>query len=341
LCHRNDYRYGALLITQVDEKVCEQVVWCTPKLQYPFDHAGTYHFPSIVKGMYFEKLDGTNVVAYHYMCDGRDCVSFKTRLTPIIVDGRYGAFIAMLRELLESQPWINTVISQNPAYNLSFEMWGSRNPVMITYPEPLALTLLFGVHRESHAVTPCTALESSPGVRIPREYVLTSNDAERTYNEYRAAMSIRNQGENLTVEGMVLYAYTVESRWVMFKCKPEEIEKVHWCTGGIPHAALWTTALNSFEAADTGFEQFLALLHEEYTDSQIGKSEARIAKIYAEATAHIQFASRVNAVWTAAKQAGLDITKDKAETMRFMSGHFDRKEMRRVGSAVLKQAGLL
>jgi hypothetical protein len=45
-------------------------------------------------------------------------------------------------------------------------------------------------------------------------------------------------------------------------------------------------------------------------------------------------------VWILAKQNGLDITKDKRDTMRFVSIYFPKSIMGKVGGTILKLAGL-
>ena len=66
LCHKTDYRYGAVVITRVGEDPCPQLIHATPKLRYPFDRDGRFRFPPIARAHVYEKLDGTNVLAYRY-----------------------------------------------------------------------------------------------------------------------------------------------------------------------------------------------------------------------------------------------------------------------------------
>jgi hypothetical protein len=53
------------------------------------------------------------------------------------------------------------------------------------------------------------------------------------------------------------------------------------------------------------------------------------------------FCSKINSIWKLAKDNGLDVSKNKNETMRFLSNYFDKKEMSKVGTHILKQAGLI
>jgi hypothetical protein len=67
ICRQSDHRYGCLLITKVNDEDCQQIIWTTPKLDYPFDKVGNYHFPDCKQIQFYEKLDGTNILSYHYL----------------------------------------------------------------------------------------------------------------------------------------------------------------------------------------------------------------------------------------------------------------------------------
>jgi len=128
----------------------------------------------------------------------------------------------------------------------------------------------------------------------------------------------------------------------MLKCKPEEIEKIHWTASGfIPEKSLFNTALNVFESNDNpSIDNFIELLKEEYPQELITKSYHKIEKVWNKALERIEFTKTVNEVWILAKQNGLDITKDKRDTMRFVSIYFPKSIMGKVGGTILKLAGL-
>jgi len=340
---RNDHRYGALIIFAVDGIPCApQVIYGTPKMHYPFDKTGVYKWPKINELQAWEKLDGSNVLSFWY----RDSlkhkwyVTYKTRLSPIIKDSSFGGFKTMWLELLEDNPWIRDVIKKNPAYNLSFELYGSRNPITIKYKEPLTTALLFGIERGTHNIHPPKALILPKEVRLPAKVVYNKEDPTEFYNNMRASCSKAN-AEELTTEGLVLYVNNGES-WTQIKMKPEEIEKIHWSSGGIPANSIWTTCINAFEdREEVDLPYVTELLKEDFNDQQIIKSENRIKKIFSEARAHVVLTKQVNDVWARARSYGLDITEDKDATMRFMSNFFKKEDMRKVGTIVLKQAGLI
>jgi hypothetical protein len=342
ICRHPDHRYGALLITKVNDESCCQLICPTPKMHYPFDKAGNFNWPEIRELQIWEKLDGTNILAYHYDHRGKDHVTFKTRLTPIIRDMKFGYFESMWRELLETRQWIIRIIQENPDFNISFELFGERNPITIHYQNTLDAALLFGVRRLDYAVKPPTELIGHEVANLPRAFPVDSiADMTAVYNQIRAEMTEKNSVEILE-EGVMLYAHIGEPSWKQFKCKPEQVEKIHWANGGIPHNALWTTAINTYESNESPtLDDFIQLLREEYGESQIQRSIIRVQKIYSEAQTHMEMVAAVNKAWMIAQGNGFDVTQDKAATMRFLSKYFDKKDMRKVGSIVLKQAGLL
>jgi hypothetical protein len=337
---------------QVNDETCEQVIYCTPKLSYPFDKNGKFNWPPINQLEIYEKEDGTNILAFHYKHNNTTFTTFKTRLSPILADMTFGKFKSMWEEYRTENYWVEEVIKLNPEFNLSFELYGSRNPITIVYPEPLEVALLFGIRREDGAIRPPTQLRVTDNTRVP-EYLMMNEAAKemfmdeevvtKEYNHQRAVKSALNSEGILWDEGAVFYVHTGKPSWKMFKCKPEEIEKIHWAASGyIPKVALWNTLINAFESEDDPSREYIKeLLLEEYTEQQIYKSIPRIQKLYDEVKRHLKMVSMINDVWFKAKEMGFDVKKDKAATFRFMSQFFKRDEMKKVASVVLKQAGLL
>jgi len=342
ICRKSDHRYGCLVITKVNNERCKQIIYATPKLDYPFDRAGNYHFPDCKEMQFYEKVDGTNILAYHYKYQNNDFLTFKTRLTPILKDQKFGMFKSMWLEYLNENRWVEKVIQSNLQYNLSFEMFGSRNPITIMYDIPLEVNLLFGVRRNDFSIRPPSELKIYDDTKVPKVFGIRSKKTIlEEYNIQRSFMSVQNK-DSLTIEGMVQYCQIGKPSWIMFKCKPEEIEKIHWSASGfIPEKSLFNTALNVFESNDEPeINDFVELLKEEYPQELITRSYHKIEKVWFNAKERIEFTKIVNEVWILAKQNGLDITKDKRETMRFVSKHFPRNIMNKVGSTILKLAGL-
>lgn len=348
ICRKSDHRYGALVIFKINDEETEQIIWATPKLHYPFDKAGVYQWPNVYQSEYYEKLDGTNILAYWYVHNKYNYVTYKTRLTAVVKDSGFSDFKSMWEEYTKNNTWIRDSIYGNPEWNLSFELFGSRNPITIKYDFPLEVNLLFGIRKIDHIIRPPKDLYLPKDSKIPKSFNLlgalhnTKDDLTDTYNHFRTLSSDKNKDELLT-EGMVMYAHVGEPSWRMFKCKPEEIEKIHWTASGvIPKNSLFTTGMNVFESNDNPtINDFLELLKEEYPQELITKNTFRIENVWKEVEARIEFIQMVNAIWKMAIDKGFDIAKDKNETMRFISQYFPKTSMGKVGGIILKQAGLL
>ncbi len=137
-----DYRYGALALLKVGGQEVPQLILATPKLHYPFDRNGAFHFPSVKQIDIYEKLDGTNILAYQFK-DAQDNshVTYKLRLHPVLRNGKWGNFLDMWNEMLKRYPRIPDLPVLNRC-SLSFELFGSLNSHLMLYDTPLDCALL-------------------------------------------------------------------------------------------------------------------------------------------------------------------------------------------------------
>ena len=67
----------------------------------------------------------------------------------------------------------------------------------------------------------------------------------------------------------------------------------------------------------------------------------RLEKVFVEVRSHMRTVAAANKAWTLAKEKGFDIKADKAATLRFISQFFEKKIMKKIGTIILSQAGLL
>lgn len=338
LCRRSDHRYGAIVLFTINEEETEQTIWATPKLHYPMDISGRTHWPkNVIDVQAYEKLDGTNILAYRYFYKGKKFTTFKTRLTPVVLNSAFGDFLGMWKELLTEDKSINAVISSNPEHNLSFELYGWRNPITIKYSFPLKAALLFGIKGSSGEITPRVKLSGYETIPSLKTILFKDfGDLDELYNKIRDEATEQN-AEDFLIEGFVFYVKT-NSGWKMFKCKAEQIETLHrLASASINRQSLWATAINAHEDIDdVTIDYYIELLKEEYDEMKIGRSMVRIEKTLTEVKDHLKFVKKVNERIIEAKEAGLDITRDKTSFMRYMSKFFQKNEMRKVGSIVLK-----
>jgi hypothetical protein len=342
ICKQGDHRYGALYIDAVNGiPVKGQLIYCTPKLHYPFDSAedGTrvFHWPPFQAIRVYPKLDGTNICAYSYADNnGVRYVTFKTRLTPVLRLSKFGDFKSLWDEMLVRYPYLVAPdIIRDGSFTASFELYGYRNPVLIKYQEALETKLLFLVSQKDHAVWINSHYAPFTPVANPCLYTLQSTeDVSAFYDRLRAENKsgnvVNDDGTISGSEGFVFYAFTAATN-LMFKCKSEDIESLHWSTGGIDRNSIYTTCVNALENHDITeltADIIISLLLEEFTPDQIGKSQDRIEKALIELRQRMKFKAIIET-----HLKGCPVRdQGKAPVMRYMSQFFRRDEMKAVYS---------
>jgi hypothetical protein len=335
-----DHRYGALALVRVGDRPAPQAIFGTPKLHYPFDREGRFHFPKVSAIRIYEKLDGTNVAAYRYRdADGRLHGTFKLRLHPVLRNGKWGPFLDYWRELVARYPALLQAAERNDAV-LSFEMYGARNVHLVVYDPPLEVALLFGVDHDGRPLPP-HAIDTLglPTARCWGE-LTAADDPVAEYGRIRAAMEASlqhvDEGRLKGSEGTVWYVTRPTGEVVLFKCKPESVEAVHWA-GGINKAGVMATCWNVFETADTlTFETLLPLLREEYDADAIERFREHIDACLHEVNEQLAYR---NSVLAAYRATGLDLAADKGAVMRELAKVFPRGEMKRVYSVISLHGG--
>jgi len=345
VCHQSDHRYGALVIHTVNgEPVGDQVVYCTPKLRYPFDRVADdgerrYRFPKFVKAALWEKLDGTNILAYRYYDrGGQPFTTYKTRLTPVVKNSRFGSFVDLWREAMAAHPEIGERSTEGTAW--SYELYGYRNHHLVRYPVALDARLLFTVDQQTASVLPPTQHGVQP------VYTCTSGqDLKAVYEDMRAQAQEKNtkaeeDGQDVVYgsEGYVMYVLTTEGKWEMFKIKPEMIEASHWATGSIPESIILPTVRNAFESSDGSPDAVRQLLLEEFSQEQVSKSEARVHRCIRKVSEFLALRETVLSVFTS-----LDTPwclANKGKVMRGLSSKVDRSKMRQAYGVLVREYGV-
>jgi len=337
----NEY-YGALVITKVNnQNIQSQFIVGTPKMHYPFDARadGTrnYRFPSAKSIEVYEKLDGTNVLAYFYYSNGKRYLTYKTRLRPFLASGKFGNFYAMWKEMLEKydeKAIKNEMIKHN--CNLSFELYGNRNPHLVLYDTPLDIALLFGVTNEGKIISPRKmGINTLPTVNcfdvIDKDYVWNYESLQKRLN---SGLKMVEDEKYRGVEGAVWYLHTLDNRCVQLKCKPEIIEAIYWSQGvGISKNSILATCWNAFENTDELTIKFIKqLLLEEFPAEKIEANHYLIEKCIDIVTNEAQFRARVLEAY---KATGMNILLQKIDVMRQLSRQFPKDKMKKVYSVIV------
>ena len=326
-----DYRYGALALLKVEGKAAPQRILATPKLQYPFDRTGAFHFPSVRQIDIYEKIDGTNIFVYQFK-DAQDNshVTYKLRLHPVLRNGKWGSFLDMWNEMLKRYPQIPELPVINRC-SLSFELFGSRNSHLMLYDTPLDCALLFGVDTNGRyrSIDEIDRL----GVPVPTHFghLKAGEDPVAAYGRIREKLqaTIQSQDDEKLrgSEGAVWYVTTANMERVLFKCKPESVEAIHW-TGGINKAAVMATCWNLLETEDfLEYGKLERLLLEEYSQAEIDAFREHIDTCIADVSEELNFR---NLVLEAYDKIGIKLAADKASVMRKLSTEFPRALMKKV-----------
>jgi hypothetical protein len=341
LCQRPDHRYGALALLRVDRQPAPQRIFATPKVRYPFGKDGRFFFPPIQAAHLYEKLDGTNVLAYRYQdADGRWRLTYKLRLAPTLRNSKWGPFLDFWRELLGRHPDLPGLVEANGCH-VSFEMYGARNAHLIAYDTDLAVAALFGVRTaDASVVGPFELRAGSVPIAPLLGELRAGDDPVARYQAVRAEMEKRNRpvaDEKLAgTEGAVWYVTEASGRVTMWKCKPESVEAIHWATG-INKAAVIATCWNALETSDVlSYDALLPLLLEEYQPDDIERFRPHIDDAIRQVNVEQEFRQKVRAAYEALKAQGLSITRDKAAVMRSLSSQFRRDQMGHVYAAIVR-----
>lgn len=338
--------YGALIITHINnKKVPDQLIMGTPKMHYPFDSRAdgsrNYSFPKAKTIEIYEKLDGTNILAYSYIApDDYQYITYKTRLRPFLGSGKFGDFFNMWNEISKSHQTEIIKIIKKYNMNLSFELWGARNPHLVVYSVPLTFSLLFGINNEGKIFSPIEFGVISDIYHFPvleplkiinKDYVWNYEELQK---ELQSKLTQTEDGFYSGMEGTVWYLHTIESKCIQLKCKPETIEAIHFSQGvGLSKNVILATCWNAFENTDTLTLEFIKqLLIEEFKPEVVESKHYLIESCIDFVTKEMEFKTKVLEKY---KTTGKNILLEKREVMRELSQYFPREKMKKVYSYIV------
>ena len=332
-----DHRYGAVILLRVGGSDAPQLIYATPKLHYPFGKTGEFVFPRISKIDIYEKLDGTNVLAYTYSdAEGKRHLTYKLRLYPVLRDGKWGNFLGMWQEMLRRYPEIPDLVDTNEC-SISFELYGSRNVHLMVYEETLNCAVLFGVDTFGKCRPPDELRVLGVPLAVHHGTLRAGQDPVVEYNRIRATLQSGieelEDGKLSGSEGTVWYVTTVSGENVLFKCKPESVEAIHW-KGGISKEGVKATCWNLLEVEDElTFPALERLLLEEYSQKDIDNFKVHIDACMVDVNHQLAFRNRVLEEYA---KVGISLETDKSAVMRQLSTKFARNEMKKVYTLIVR-----
>ncbi len=333
--------YGALIITGVNGREIEpQLIMGSPKMHYPFtareDGTRKYNFPIARNIEIYEKIDGTNILAYFYNDGVKKYLTFKTRLRPFASSGRFGDFLSMWTEVAKDYFIEIEREMERSDCNLSFELYGARNPHLVVYKNALDFALLFGVANTGRILSP-TELKKPDLPIVTKLKDVDKNYAEsyeELQRELQDGLKQEEEGYYSGKEGAVWYLHTPDKRCIQLKCKPETIEAIHFSAGcGISKNVVIATCWNAFENTDTPTIEFIKqLLLEEFKPEVVEAKHYLIERCLDFVIAEAKFREQIVADY---KAMGKNILLDKAEIMRELSTKYKKEQMRKVYSIIV------
>ena len=342
--YRHNSEYGNIRIEKVNGIPCPQYIRCTPKFYYPggVSSPRSYQrgkFPGFKKINIYDKIDGTNILMFRYKnADGKDFISYKTRLVPFLQKAGFKDWIAMWNKMIERYGDEIKKLESDRRYHFSFELYGALNIILIPYTVPLETCLIFAIDPATGAVIDpetfgfktSNLIETIDDKTNPDErYKQLEDDLEKKFNETRS------------VEGVVMYVHKDDGTNIAWKCKPPSVLSAQAEENAkfIGFDDVYTTAMNAMESCGSidGLEkETYELLAESYEEIFIEFSKETIDKAIAKAKADVLFQKQVMDKFNELKLSwkGVDDRSAVATIMRAMMQHFDKKKSAQVFTVI-------
>ncbi|MEZ4673881.1 MAG: hypothetical protein R2932_06495 [Caldilineaceae bacterium] len=257
----------------------------------------------------------------------------RAALQPILTPSRFGDWNKLLDEVLPDRSGVEATVRAQRVV-LAFELWGYRNPHMISYATPLALTLHTAIrHRKPVSYRLLSDFAARYGFNLVKSVAVVQPDAEglaATYRRLQQEMEARNQAAGVDTfvdEGAILMLSTAETA-TYYKCKPPTIEEIHWAQGAgigkhnIDHT-LYKMAENDYDFLTGSVTDLKSELESDFDADAVVNAAELIARVYQEFVLEQQQRQWLKQLVEA---SGLDV-HDLPNLMRHLSQHYAKRQM--------------
>lgn len=342
LCRQESDKLGMLAVTSLNGQERLDFIPAMPKIHYPYiqdrDGALQVSIPvpiNVTDARFNVKLDGTAIIFYPLKdAEGQVLeVVARTRLLPMLMPSRWGDWNGLLAETLPDRGPVEAAVRSQDVV-LIFELWGYRNPHLVRYDTPLALTLHTAIrHRKPVSYRRLADIAGRYGLELAPTLEVAAPDADglaAAYRRWQARLEAENQaaGQDVFVqEGAILMLSTAEtaSYW---KCKPPSIEEIHWQAGQhiskeIVRQALLKLVESGHDFAGGTVEAVNALLEVDYQSQDVAAEAELIERVVLDFVVELQRQEWLRGLVDA---SGLN-PHDLPALMRYLSQHYPRKEM--------------
>jgi hypothetical protein len=342
LCRQESDKLGMLAVTRLDGQARLEFIPAMPKIHYPYiqDREGRLQVSipvpiNIVDARFTVKLDGTAIIFYP-LTDAQGQVLeviARTRLLPVLAPSRWGDWHGLLADVLPNRAPVEAAVREQHVV-LAFELWGYRNPHLVRYDQPLALTLHTAIrHRKPVSHQRLADLAQRYGLALAPTLEVAAPDAvglAAAYRRWQARLEAENQaaGQDVFVqEGAILMLSTAETA-TYWKCKPPSIEEIHWqadqhISKEIVRQTLLKLLENGYDFAVGRVEDVQTALEGDYDPQQVAAESEMINRIYLDFVIEIQRQAWLRSL---VDSSGLD-PRDLPALMRHLAPHYPRKEM--------------
>jgi hypothetical protein len=342
LCRQESDKLGLLAVTTLDGQPRLEFIPAMPKIHYPYvqDREGRLQVSipvpiNIVDARFTVKLDGTAIIFYPLTdAEGQTLeVVARTRLLPVLAPSRWGDWHGLLAEALPDRTPVEAAVREQHVV-LAFELWGYRNPHLVRYDQPLALTLHTAIrHRKLMSHQRLVDIAQRYGLALAPTLEVAAPDADglaAAYRRWQARLEAENQaaGQDVFVqEGAILALSTVETA-TYWKCKPPSIEEIHWqadqhISREIVRQALLKLLENGYDFAAGRVDDLQAALEADFDPQQVAAEADLIGRTYLDFVVELQRQAWLRSL---VDSSGLD-PHDLPALMRHLAPHYPRKEM--------------
>ncbi len=342
LCRQGSEKLGLLAITEIAGAERLEFVYSMPKIHYPYrkDQDGRPQLSisvpiNIGDARFTEKLDGTAIIFYGLPGQNGEILEVvpRTRLQPILAPSRWGDWNRLLDEILPDRSGVETAVRAQRVV-LAFELWGYRNPHMISYETPLALTLHTAIrHRKPVSYRLLADFAARYGFDLVKSVAVVQPDAEGlavAYRRLQQEMEARNQAagvDKFLAEGAILMLSTAETA-MYYKCKPPTIEEIHWAQGAgigkynVEHT-LYKMAENGYDFLTGSVADVKSELTGDFDADAVVNAAELIERVYQEFVLEQQQRQWLKQL---VDDSGLDL-HDLPNLMRYLSRHYGKRQM--------------
>ncbi len=355
VCRQESEKLGMLAITELAGEERLEFVYAMPKIQYPyqFDREGAAQVAitvpqNVVDARFTVKLDGTAIIFYALKDKAGHVLEVipRTRLQPVLASSRWGDWWELLHEVLPDRAAVNEAVRVQDVV-LAFELWGYRNPHLIKYTTPLALTLHTAIrHRKVVSFRRLLDIAGRYHFDLVPTLEVAQPDAEglaQAYRRWQERLEAENRAagpDTYVQEGAILVLSTAETA-TYWKCKPPSIEEIHWAAGGDISKenilqALHKMLENGYDFSPGSVEDVCAVLEADFDPRQIEGASELIQREFLDFTVELQRRAWLRQLVEA---SGLNV-HDLPNLMRHLSQHYPKREMGWVYASVKALYGL-